>query len=101
MSGLHGHHDDGRIARGGRYVDALLTSTMRPRDHGALHLVLDDCGLAFPDGGDLLLHRARRHVVTAGWHADHGVPRVRTPEASRAEQQLWLDVLHRLEGRSR
>jgi len=93
----HGHHVDARLFRDGPYIDRALVVSMKPPNHRGLHLVLGDLGLDWPDPArPLLVHRARRHAVTAGWHADAGEPLVYEPKAARALQQFFLDVLDAL-----
>lgn len=98
MSARHGHHTDGRFGERLPYIDPMLKTPMRPADHRCLHLVLDDLGLSFPkDSEPLLLYRAHRHAVTAGWHADHEVPLVYETEAARDLQALFVRLARTLQ----
>ncbi|MHB1582989.1 MAG: hypothetical protein ACYCU7_18325 [Acidimicrobiales bacterium] len=96
---LHHHHVDGRLGPGRRYIAPNLVVPLPPVHHGLLHLVLADLGLQWPMVGEsILLHRARRHAVIAGWAADSGLPLTFDPAACRALQAVWLDVVGELEG---
>lgn len=99
MSVLHRHHLDGRHGPGLGYIADDLVVALSPTDHRLLHLLLDDLGLRWPTADEsVLLHRARRQAVTFGWAADGGCALTFDPNAARAVQALWLDVVEALEG---
>ena len=101
MTALHRHHLDGRLGPALPYVDTELVTPLPPADHARLHLLLGDLETQWPRAGEpILVHRARRHALTFGWAADAGQPLTFDPEAARALQRLWLDVLRALGGES-
>lgn len=91
---LHRHHVDGRLGPGLAYFDDRLVTVLPAAEHARLHLVLGDLDAQFPcEGEPVLLHRVRRHAITAGWAADHGRTLTFDARAARSMQHLWLDVL--------